>query len=66
MNNQYYDCYVEKKEYEKSFWESLGKPKYISAPMVDLSELPFRLLCRKYNCDLTFTPMLHSKKFCGT
>ncbi|ETW29250.1 hypothetical protein PFFCH_03300 [Plasmodium falciparum FCH/4] len=63
MNNQYYDCYVEKKEYEKSFWESLGKPKYISAPMVDLSELPFRLLCRKYNCDLAFTPMLHSKNF---
>lgn len=53
----------ETKEYEKSFWESLGKPKYILAPMVDLSELPFRLLCKKYSCQLAFTPMLNSKIF---
>ncbi|CAD2107396.1 tRNA-dihydrouridine synthase, putative [Plasmodium vinckei] len=54
---------VKKKEYEKTYWEILGNPKYVLAPMVDLSELPFRLLCRNYNCDLAFTPMLHSKNF---
>ncbi|SBT72487.1 tRNA-dihydrouridine synthase, putative [Plasmodium malariae] len=55
--------YSTKKEYEKTFWEQIGKPKHILAPMVDLSELAFRLLCRNYNCHLTFTPMLHSKNF---
>ncbi|CRH04048.1 tRNA-dihydrouridine synthase, putative [Plasmodium relictum] len=55
--------FIHKKEYEKTFWEQIGKPKYILAPMVDLSELAFRLLCKKYNCHLTFTPMLHSKNF---
>uniref|UniRef100_A0A8C9GVG5 tRNA-dihydrouridine synthase n=1 Tax=Piliocolobus tephrosceles TaxID=591936 RepID=A0A8C9GVG5_9PRIM len=52
-----------KKKNEETFWDKLGKPKYILAPMVDLSELPFRLLCRNYNCNLTFTPMLHAQNF---
>ncbi|SBS87702.1 tRNA-dihydrouridine synthase, putative [Plasmodium ovale] len=55
--------FMQKREYEKTFWEKVGKPKHVLAPMVDLSELPFRLLCRKYNCHLTFTPMLHSRNF---
>ncbi|CAI8594691.1 unnamed protein product [Vicia faba] len=28
-------------------WTNLGRPKLIVAPMVDNSELPFRLLCKK-------------------
>lgn len=49
--------------YEQTFWESLGSPKHILAPMVDFSELPFRLLCKEYNCHLGFTPMLNAKIF---
>lgn len=36
---------------------------YAAAPMVRYSKLQFRALVRKYNCDLTFTPMIVSKSF---
>jgi tRNA-dihydrouridine synthase len=45
------------------FWNNIGNPKYVCAPMVDQSELAFRTLVRKYGCDLTFTPMIHSVMF---
>ncbi|XP_068657149.1 uncharacterized protein [Aristolochia californica] len=44
-------------------WNSLGAPKLIVAPMVDNSELPFRMLCRKYGALGAYTPMLHSRIF---
>eukprot|EP00262_Sarcandra_glabra_P021716 TRINITY_DN9295_c0_g1_i1.p1 TRINITY_DN9295_c0_g1~~TRINITY_DN9295_c0_g1_i1.p1 ORF type:complete len:447 (+),score=56.95 TRINITY_DN9295_c0_g1_i1:124-1464(+) len=44
-------------------WRRLGEPKLIVAPMVDNSELPFRMLCRKYGAEAAYTPMLHSRIF---
>eukprot|EP01125_Pyxidicula_operculata_P014911 TRINITY_DN501_c0_g1_i4.p1 TRINITY_DN501_c0_g1~~TRINITY_DN501_c0_g1_i4.p1 ORF type:complete len:122 (+),score=2.16 TRINITY_DN501_c0_g1_i4:45-410(+) len=43
--------------------EVLGAPKYIVAPMIENSELPFRILTRRYGAQLTYTPMLYSKVF---
>ncbi|XP_006280438.2 tRNA-dihydrouridine(16/17) synthase [NAD(P)(+)]-like [Capsella rubella] len=47
-------------------WKNLGRPRYIVAPMVDNSELPFRLLCQKYGAQAAYTPMLHSRIFTET
>ena len=47
-------------------WRRLGAPKLVVAPMVDNSELPFRMLCRKYGAEAAYTPMLHSRIFSET
>ena len=38
--------------------------RHILAPMVGASELPFRLLCRKYGATIAYTPMISSARFC--
>ncbi|KAI1619626.1 tRNA-dihydrouridine synthase 1 [Exophiala viscosa] len=55
----------------RAFYESIGSPKMIVAPMVDRSEFAWRLLTRSFlNEDrskslLAYTPMFHARLFGG-
>eukprot|EP01012_Entosiphon_sulcatum_P024961 TRINITY_DN30235_c0_g1_i1.p1 TRINITY_DN30235_c0_g1~~TRINITY_DN30235_c0_g1_i1.p1 ORF type:complete len:422 (-),score=70.85 TRINITY_DN30235_c0_g1_i1:99-1340(-) len=46
-----------------ALFERLGRPRLVAAPMVDGSELPYRMLCRKYGAELCYTPMLKAGYF---
>eukprot|EP00752_Nemacystus_decipiens_P010181 g9072.t3 len=46
-----------------SFYERLGSPRFIAAPMVEQSEAAFRYLVRRHGCDLAYTQMIHAKRF---
>ncbi|KAL3804688.1 hypothetical protein HJC23_008503 [Cyclotella cryptica] len=48
----------------KSFYQRIGSPKHILAPMVAQSDLAFRLMCEQlYNVDLSYTQMIHAYNF---
>lgn len=47
----------------KTFFESIGSPKFISAPMVDQSNLAWRLLVKGNGADLAFSQMMHARNF---
>ena len=43
------------------YQNTLKKSKYFLAPMVDQSELAFRILLRKYGAQVCYSPMMHSR-----
>ncbi|KAF7186425.1 tRNA-dihydrouridine(16/17) synthase [NAD(P)(+)] [Pseudocercospora fuligena] len=53
----------------RAFYESIGSPKYVVAPMVDQSEFAWRMLTRSFlppdlrTSILAYSPMLHAKLF---
>ena len=46
-----------------AFWDSVGAPTRVCAPMVAQSELAFRLLTKAHGAELAYTPMLHARQF---
>lgn len=47
----------------QQLFEEKDKFLRIQGPMVRYSKLPFRLLCRKYNTDICYTPMIIASSF---
>lgn len=64
-----YAMMADQKLHGRAFYESIGSPKYVVAPMVDQSEFAWRMLTRSFlppdlrTSVLAYSPMLHAKLF---
>jgi tRNA-dihydrouridine synthase 1 len=47
------------------WWESIGAPRYVAAPMVGASDLPFRRLLRRHGAQLCFSAMADCALICA-
>lgn len=45
------------------FWEKIGRPNKVVAPMVDHCDLAYRMMTRKYGADLVYTQMYNANAF---
>ena len=54
---------AERREAAWEMWRGFGSPRLVLAPMVNQSELAFRLLARQHGAGLTYTPMIHASQF---
>ena len=53
------------KRRKTTWWQAIGSPTKTLAPLVDQSELAFRLLCRARGAELCSTPMFDARRFAG-
>lgn len=56
---------IHQKKNGYDLFAAMGSPKHVVAPMVDQSELAWRILSRRYDSHLVYTPMINVRQFAG-